>query len=1146
VRSGVNVPRPAFGNFFIALSCFLYFGLGCSGGGSQGGSNESQNPIPTLASVSPNSAVAGSAGLAITATGSGFVTSSVVEWNGAALATTYVSGTSLTAQVPASDLSSTGTASVAVQTPAPGGGTSASLSFAITPVPNPAPTINSLSPSGITVGGPAFTLTVTGSQFVSSSQVLWNGAALATTYVSGTSLAAQVPASDIGSTGSASVAVQTPAPGGGTSTSLSFAINPAPNPAPAITSLSPSGTMIGGPAFTLTVTGSQFVSGSQVLWNGAALATTYVSSTSLAAQVPASDLSSASTATVAVQTPAPGGGTSSNLTFTISPPATSLNVLNLAGKDLAWNSSQQKLYVAVPGSASANPGTITVVDPIAGSIVSSQQLSSAASGLALSDDNQYLYSVIGAGATIQRLVLPALTSDIQWSLGTGSTSGKANLAGDIKVQPGAAHTVAVSMGQYGSGVVAVFDDGVQRPTVAGSALTDIGNSLQWKPDGTGLYAVYTDVTDSGYYTSNSENPLSVMSVNQAGVSLLNTYNAVLRNEGAHLQIDSTTGYVYGDWGEVINPTNGIPIGNFQWNRPSGTYAPGPLSVVDPSLKRFYTLLEVSGPGNTFAFQIQVFDQIQFRLLSTIVIPNGIGTPANFIRWGQAGLAFVTNGGSSTGALYILDGGFVNPSGIQDTSAGTALNPVPALTGISPVTATAGSGSVTLTVTGHDFVGQPTVYWNGTALPTSMVNSTELQVQIPASDLTTVNQNAITASNETSGNPVSNSLPFAVNPAPPTGNQVAVYSTGGNGLVWDANAGKIYVSMPGAQGDQGDSIGIVDPVDGTVTNSGFLGSDPANLSISSDGKLLYVALYGQNAIQQLTLPNIQVNNSWNLGSDSFSGPYYALDLQAAPGAPQTTAVTLANFNRSPSSASVVIYDGATPRPTQLPSSRYSYSSLQWAGNNTTLYTVDQSVPEDFLTLGVGSTGVTLSQHYDRILNSYSPNIHYDSGTGLIYADGGQVIQPSNGSIVSSYGASGMTVPDSTLGRVFILGQTSAQSGTANYTIQSFDQTKFTAIGSITINNVVGKPTGFIRWGSNGLAFTTRVGQATNFTNTGPGQLYVISGDFVNHKCQAVFEQCAVGVRQEDWARQAHDPAASFLLRCAGYFSISDPAGFGGLA
>jgi hypothetical protein len=92
---------------------------------------------------------------------------------------------------------------------------------------------------------------------------------------------------------------------------------------------------------------------------------------------------------------------------------------------------------------------------------------------------------------------------------------------------------------------------------------------------------------------------------------------------------------------------------------------------------------------------------------------------------------------------------------------------------------------------------------------------------------------------------------------------------------------------------------------------------------------------------------------------------------------------------------------------------------------------------------------------------------------------------------------MTVPDSTVGRVFILGQTSAQSGTANYTIQSFDQTKFTAIGSITINNVVGKPTGFIRWGSNGLAFTTRVGLATDFTNTGPGQLYVISGDFVNH-------------------------------------------------
>jgi len=76
-------------------------------------------------------------------------------------------------------------------------------------------------------------------------------------------------------------------------------------------------------------------------------------------------------------------------------------------------------------------------------------------------------------------------------------------------------------------------------------------------------------------------------------------------------------------------------------------------------------------------------------------------------------------------------------------------------------------------------------------------------------------------------------------------------------------------------------------------------------------------------------------------------------------------------------------------------------------------------------------------------------------------------------------------------VFILGQTSTQVGTSNYTIESFNQTTFTAIGSITIENVVGTPTAFIRWGSNGLAFTTRMGAPADFRGSGPGQLYVIS-------------------------------------------------------
>jgi hypothetical protein len=199
--------------------------------------------------------------------------------------------------------------------------------------------------------------------------------------------------------------------------------------------------------------------------------------------------------------------------------------------------------------------------------------------------------------------------------------------------------------------------------------------------------------------------------------------------------------------------------------------------------------------------------------------------------------------------------------------------------------------------------------------------------------------------------------------------------------------------------------------------------------------------------------------------------------------------------------VVIYDGATPRPTPLQSTLFPYSGLKWAGTASTLYAVDQQIPQAFLVIGVTSSGAVLDQHYDRVFNTYSPGVHYDAGTGLVYTDAGQAIQPSNGTIVGSYGASGIAVPDATLSRVFILGQTAAQTGTSNYTIESFDQANFTPISSITIQNVVGTPTSLIRWGNNGLAFTTRIGKPADFIVTGPGELYVISGSFVNPSATA---------------------------------------------
>jgi dipeptidyl aminopeptidase/acylaminoacyl peptidase len=89
------------------------------------------NPVPALNSINPVSATAGGAAFTLTATGSNFVQGAVVRWNDAALATTYVNATALTAQVPADKIAAAGTANVTVFNPAPGGGESQQLTLTI-------------------------------------------------------------------------------------------------------------------------------------------------------------------------------------------------------------------------------------------------------------------------------------------------------------------------------------------------------------------------------------------------------------------------------------------------------------------------------------------------------------------------------------------------------------------------------------------------------------------------------------------------------------------------------------------------------------------------------------------------------------------------------------------------------------------------------------------------------------------------------------------------------------------------------------------------------------------------------------------------------------------------------------------------------
>lgn len=178
------------------------------------------------------------------------------------------------------------------------------------------PILSALSPSTASRGGSEFYVTLTGTNFDSSSQVYWNGTLKPSIFVSTTQIALPVTAGDIAATGNYPVTVTNSLHPGVQSNAIPILIT---NEALSITKLSPTTVTVGNPAYTQTVIGTGFDPSSIVKWNGSARPTTYVSTTELLAQINATDVSSLATVNLTVT--GTSTGVSNVKTVTISTPS---------------------------------------------------------------------------------------------------------------------------------------------------------------------------------------------------------------------------------------------------------------------------------------------------------------------------------------------------------------------------------------------------------------------------------------------------------------------------------------------------------------------------------------------------------------------------------------------------------------------------------------------------------------------------------------------------------------------------------------------------------------------------------------------------------------------------------------------------------
>jgi hypothetical protein len=281
----------------------------------------------------------------------------------------------------------------------------------------------------------------------------------------------------------------------------------------------------------------------------------------------------------------------------------------------------------------------------------------------------------------------------------------------------------------------------------------------------------------------------------------------------------------------------------------------------------------------------------------------------------------------------------------------------------------------------------------------------------------------------------------------------------NDLIYSSSDQTIYTTVPSSVGTGGNSITPINPANGSIGTSVFVGSEPNKLAITGNNQKLYVGLDGSSSVRVFDLNAQTAGSQFSLQSpDFFSGLPKAGELEAVPGAPDSVAVlrTSSDFGTV-----ISIYDSGVKRTNN--GNNVTSSNLEFGTSAARVYGTG-SIGTELVRFNVNNSGLT-----------FDSQVTLGNGGKLLFANGfmyttnGSVFDPETGVLKGTFAApdlksnSIMTV-DTNLGRAYFL----TTSGN-NATLRVYDINTFQLIGQATLQNLFGFSGGrLVRWGENGLA------------------------------------------------------------------------------
>jgi hypothetical protein len=134
----------------------------------------------------------------------------------------------------------------------------------------------------------------------------------------------------------------------------------------------------------------------------------------------------------------------------------------------------------------------------------------------------------------------------------------------------------------------------------------------------------------------------------------------------------------------------------------------------------------------------------------------------------------------------------------------------------------------------------------------------------------------------------------------------------NQIKYDSKRDVIYAIVSGNDANYANSLVVINPYNGTVTNDLFIGSEPIEFEFTSDTNFVFAIFDNQPVVKKVDLNTFSIVESFGLGSDKSGESYYGISLATIPSS-DSTIIVVRDIKSSSGRGGTAMYNNGKQLP-----------------------------------------------------------------------------------------------------------------------------------------------------------------------------------------------------------------------------------------